>query len=136
MESKKNLDVREDIVTKAKEKAKVLSAAFTSVVNSKISSCLSVQPLERDSRYGEQSKAPRTQEEIISDLLHHLDTQKSMGPDGNHLRVLRELAEMLTKTHSIVYQQSYLNREVPADWRLENVMSIYMRAKRRICIVA
>ncbi|KAK4810815.1 hypothetical protein QYF61_008787 [Mycteria americana] len=28
---------------------------------------------------------------MVSDLLHHLDTQTSMGPDGIHPRVLREL---------------------------------------------
>lgn len=44
--------------------------------------------------------------EIVSDLLHHLDTQMSVGPDGIHARVLRELAEVLTKPLPIIYQQS------------------------------
>ncbi|GAB0207641.1 mitochondrial enolase superfamily member 1 [Grus japonensis] len=64
------------------------------------------------------------------DLLHHLDTHKSMGPDGIHPRVLRELAEVLTKPLSIIYQQSWLSREVPVDWRLANVMPIYRKGQK------
>ncbi|KAM9601977.1 melatonin receptor type 1B isoform 1-T1 [Morphnus guianensis] len=61
---------------------------------------------------------------MVSDLLHHLDTDKSMGPDRIHPRALRELAEVLTKPLSIIYQQSWLTMEVPVDWKLANVMPI------------
>ncbi|GAB0179916.1 mitochondrial enolase superfamily member 1 [Grus japonensis] len=58
---------------------------------------------------------------MVSDLLHHLDTHRPMGPDGIHPGVLRELAEVLTKPLSIISQQSWLTREVPVDWRLANM---------------
>ncbi|KAK4824795.1 hypothetical protein QYF61_019463 [Mycteria americana] len=64
---------------------------------------------------------------MVSDLLHHLDTHKSMGPDEIHPRVLKELADVLTKPLSIIYQQSWLTGEVPADWRLANVTPIYKK---------
>ncbi|GAB0181743.1 mitochondrial enolase superfamily member 1 [Grus japonensis] len=64
---------------------------------------------------------------MLSDLLYHLDTHKSMGPDGIHPKVLRETAEVLTKPPSTSYQQSWLTREVPVDWRLENVTPIYQK---------
>ncbi|GAB0186991.1 mitochondrial enolase superfamily member 1 [Grus japonensis] len=48
-----------------------------------------------------------------------------MGLDGIHPRVLRGLTEVLTKPLSIIYQQSWVTREVPVDWRLANVMPIY-----------
>ncbi|KAK4829280.1 hypothetical protein QYF61_002672 [Mycteria americana] len=64
---------------------------------------------------------------MVRDLLHHLDTHKSTGPDGIHPRVLREVAKVLTKPLSILYQQSWLTREVPVDWRLANVMPIYKK---------
>ncbi|KAK4821801.1 hypothetical protein QYF61_003830 [Mycteria americana] len=67
---------------------------------------------------------------MVSDLLHHLDTHKSMGPDGIHPRVLRELVEMLTKPLSIIYQQSWLSGGVPVDWRLANVMPIYKKGRK------
>ncbi|PKU31077.1 rna-directed dna polymerase from mobile element jockey-like [Limosa lapponica baueri] len=42
-------------------------------------------------------------------------------------RVLRELAEVLTKPLSIIYQQSWITREVPVDWKLANVTPIYKK---------
>ncbi|GAB0188263.1 mitochondrial enolase superfamily member 1 [Grus japonensis] len=64
---------------------------------------------------------------MVSDLLHHLDTHKSMRLDRIHPRVERKLAEVLTKSLSIIYQQSWLTREVPVDWRLANVTPIYKK---------
>ncbi|KAK4826121.1 LOW QUALITY PROTEIN: hypothetical protein QYF61_005273 [Mycteria americana] len=48
---------------------------------------------------------------------------------GIHPRVLRELVEVLTKPLSMLYQQSWLSREVPADWRLANATPIYKKGK-------
>ncbi|PKU34026.1 rna-directed dna polymerase from mobile element jockey-like [Limosa lapponica baueri] len=67
---------------------------------------------------------------MVSDLLQHLDTHKSMGPDGIHPRVLRELAEVLTKPLSIIYQMSWLIGEVPVDWSLANVMPIHKKGRQ------
>ena len=67
---------------------------------------------------------------MVSDLLWHLDVRKSMGPDGIHPRVLRELAEELAKPLSIIYLQSWLSGEVPVDWQLANVTPIYKKGRR------
>jgi len=45
---------------------------------------------------------PIIKEEAVNNLLRHLDTHKSMGLDGIHPRVLRELAEELAKPLSIM----------------------------------
>ncbi|GAB0185949.1 mitochondrial enolase superfamily member 1 [Grus japonensis] len=50
-----------------------------------------------------------------------------MCPDGIHPRILRELVEVLTEPLSIIYQQSWLTREVSVDWRLANVTPIYKK---------
>ena len=78
----------------------------------------------------EQNEAPIIQGEMVSDLLHHLDTHKSVGLDGIHPRVLRELAEVLIKPLSIIYQQSWLTGEVPVDWKLANVTLIYRKGRK------
>ena len=74
---------------------------------------------------GENNKPPIIQEEAVNDLLCHLDNLKSMGPDGIHPRVLRELPEEPAKPLSITYQQCYQTREVPDEWRIANMTTIY-----------
>ena len=53
-----------------------------------------------------------------------------MGPDGIHQRVLREMAEELSKPLSIIYQQSWLTGEVPVDGRLANVIPAYKKRQK------
>jgi len=73
------------------------------------------------------NKPPIIQEEAVGDLLFNLDTHKSMGPDGIHPRVLRELLEELAKLLSIIDQQSWLTGEVPDDWRIIIVTPIHKK---------
>ncbi|KAK4810629.1 hypothetical protein QYF61_007366 [Mycteria americana] len=87
-------------------------------------------PPELEDRDGYQNGAPIIQGEMVSDVLHRLDIHKSMGPDEIHPRVLKELAEVLTKALSIIYQQSWLTGEVPADWRLADVTPIYKKGRK------
>ncbi|RMB97438.1 hypothetical protein DUI87_26049 [Hirundo rustica rustica] len=70
------------------------------------------------------------QEEAVRELLGHLDIFKSMGPDGIHPRVMRELADELAKPLSIIYQESWLTGEVPGDWKLANVTPVYKKGRK------
>lgn len=51
----------------------------------------------------EQNEAPTIQNEMVSDLLHHLDTSL-WGQMGSTQRS-SELAEVLTQPHSTIYQE-------------------------------
>ncbi|TRZ10138.1 hypothetical protein HGM15179_016971 [Zosterops borbonicus] len=67
------------------------------------------------------------QEEAVRELLSHLDVHKSMGPDGIHPRMMKELTNELAKPLSIIYNQSCLTGEVLDDWKLANVTPIHKK---------
>ncbi len=59
-----------------------------------------------------------------------LDAHKSMGLDGLHCRVLRDLADVVAKPLSIIFWQSWLAGDVPVDWKLANVMPIFKKGQK------
>ncbi|RMC05413.1 hypothetical protein DUI87_18604 [Hirundo rustica rustica] len=92
----------------------------------------SVKGIKQDNRLPElvdgdrkQNSPPVIQEEEVSNLLSHVHACKSVGPDGIHPRLTRELSEELTKPLAIIYQQYWLTGEVPDDWKLVGVTPIH-----------
>uniref|UniRef100_A0A8C3C0J2 Reverse transcriptase domain-containing protein n=1 Tax=Cairina moschata TaxID=8855 RepID=A0A8C3C0J2_CAIMO len=53
-----------------------------------------------------------------------------MGPDGMHSRVLRELAEVIVKPLSIIFERFWRKGEVPEDWRIANVTLVFKKGKK------
>jgi len=53
----------------------------------------------------------------------------SMGFSRKHLRVLKELAEVITKPLLIIYKQSQLTWDVSVGWRIMNVIPIYKKGR-------
>lgn len=67
----------------------------------------------------------------LQTFLLHLDAYKLMGPNGIHPRVLRELAHTMTRTLSIIFQQSGQSEKVPVDWKLANVVPVFEKDKKK-----
>jgi len=83
-----------------------------------------------DDSEGVWHKPPIIQEEAVYNLLCHLHTYKSTGPDWIHPRMLRELAEELAKPLSIICPQSWLTEDIPDDWRITSVTLIYKKGRK------
>ncbi|KGL84962.1 RNA-directed DNA polymerase from mobile element jockey, partial [Tinamus guttatus] len=73
---------------------------------------------------------PWVEEDWVREHLRNLDTHKSIGPAGMHTRVLRELAEVIAKPLSIIFERSWRTGEVPEDWKKANVMPVFKKGKQ------
>ncbi|KGL79366.1 RNA-directed DNA polymerase from mobile element jockey, partial [Tinamus guttatus] len=73
---------------------------------------------------------PWVEKDWVREHLRKLDTHKSMGPDGMHPRVLRELADVIAKLLSIIFERSWRTGEVLEDWKKANVMPVFKKGKK------
>ena len=67
---------------------------------------------------------------MVQKCLGGISVHTSMGPDGMHPRVLRELAEVIAKPFSIIFERSWRTGEVPEDWRIANVTPVFRKGKK------
>jgi len=72
---------------------------------------------------------PLVEEDCVRDRLSKLDTHKSMGPDGMHPQVLRELADVIAEPLSIIFERSWRTGEVPEDWKKANLTPVFKKGK-------
>jgi len=117
------------LVMEDAEDIELLNAFFASVFSAKTGPQESQAPEVREEGYREDD-FPLVEEDCVRDCLSNLDAHKSMGPDGMHPRVLRELANVIAEPLSINFERFWRAGEVPEDWRKANVTPVFKEGKK------
>lgn len=68
--------------------------------------------------------------EHVWDLLLQLNAHKSTGLSGIHLKILKEIDEIITKPLSVTFQWSLEFGEFTAVWKLADVIPVFKKGKK------
>ncbi|PKU39220.1 rna-directed dna polymerase from mobile element hypothetical protein [Limosa lapponica baueri] len=96
-----------------------------------VASLQELQTLEETEKVWTKEDFPLVEEDQVREQLSKLDIHKSVGPDGMHPQVLRELAEVIVGPLNIIFERSWRKGEVPKDWRKANVTPVFKKGKKK-----
>lgn len=72
----------------------------------------------------------------MQDLLLQVDLHKPMEPQEVQLRILEELADVISKSFLMTFKQSWESAEVPADWKLTKVVAVFKKGKKDNAVIS
>ena len=115
-------------LTQIRKKANVLADFFTSVFT-----------IEGDGKMPDIEKVdvPPLEtmiiiKETVKKKLDKLNISKSPGPDGIHLRLLREVSMSLCTPLARICETSNKTGLLPEDWKCANITAIYKKGNKKV----
>ena len=66
----------------------------------------------------------------IQKLLSEINTNKAMGPDGIHGKMLKNCSNTLAVPFSILFKISYYSSKLPKDWKSANIVPVHKKGSK------
>ncbi|VDI37659.1 Hypothetical predicted protein [Mytilus galloprovincialis] len=110
------------------DKAEVLADFFSSVFTNENDNNM---PAMEKVDYSHQSSDDLFNKEEVRKLLLNLNITKSPGPDRVHPKLLFELASVVDKPLCMIFNSSFVNGEVPEDWKIAIITALFKKGDKK-----
>ena len=74
--------------------------------------------------------SPVAGEGLVCSLWPGLNPHKSVGLEGIHPRVVREVADVVARPPPIIFEKSWRSGDIPDAWKGANVIPIYKKGPK------
>ena len=70
---------------------------------------------------------------MIVEAIDKLHVSKAPGPDGIHVRIIKECKESFSTVFHVIFKKSLNEGLLPKQWKQANVKALFKKGKRTQC---